>query len=165
MRFLEVWSSMPQLFIIIIMSSVIVPNFWWLLWVLLLFSWISFVGVVRAEFLRARNFEFVAAAEAIGRPSAKNHVSPYFAKCGSCHNYQRAVCAGRRHYSTDQPRLSGLWPAAGQPVTWRTRSPVQSQFAGPWLGITSFVTIGGLLVFLLFIGEGVRDALDTRRKG
>ena len=66
MRFLEVWSSMPQLFIIIIVSSVIVPDFGWLLVILLLFSWIGFVGVVRAEFLRARNFEFVSAAEAMG---------------------------------------------------------------------------------------------------
>ena len=165
MRFLEVWSSMPQLFIIIIMSSVIVPNFWWLLGVLLLFSWISFVAVVRAEFLRARNFEFVAAAEAMGVHPLKimfRHILPN-AAVATITNAPFALVGGITALTSLDFLGFGLPP--GSPSLGELVAQSKANLQAPWLGITSFVTIGGLLVFLLFIGEGVRDALDTRRKG
>ena len=78
-RFIEIWTSMPTLYLLIILASVVTPNFWWLLGLLLLFSWTALVGVVRAEFLRARNFDFVRAARALGVGSLtimRRHILP-----------------------------------------------------------------------------------------
>ncbi|MDX1529751.1 MAG: ABC transporter permease, partial [Gammaproteobacteria bacterium] len=78
-RFIEIWSGMPTLFLLIILASVVEPNFWWLLGLLLLFSWMGFVGVVRAEFLRARNFDYIRAARALGVSDGRimfRHVLP-----------------------------------------------------------------------------------------
>ena len=165
MRFLEVWSSMPQLFIIIIVSSVIVPGFGWLLVILLLFSWIGFVGVVRAEFLRARNFEFVSAAEAMGVHPLKvmfRHILPN-AAVATITNAPFALVGGITALTSLDFLGFGLPP--GSPSLGELVAQSKANLQAPWLGITSFVTIGSLLVVLLFVGEGVRDALDTRRKG
>ena len=165
MRFLEVWSSMPQLFIIIIVSSVIVPDFGWLLVILLLFSWIGFVGVVRAEFLRARNFEFVSAAEAMGVHPLKvmfRHILPN-AAVATITNAPFALVGGITALTSLDFLGFGLPP--GSPSLGELAAQSKANLQAPWLGITSFVTIGSLLVLLLFVGEGVRDALDTRRKG
>lgn len=165
MRFLEVWSSMPQLFIIIIVSSVIVPGFGWLLVILLLFSWIGFVGVVRAEFLRARNFEFVSAAEAMGVHPLKvmfRHILPN-AAVATITNAPFALVGGITALTSLDFLGFGLPP--GSPSLGELVAQSKANLQAPWLGITSFVTIGSLLVLLLFVGEGVRDALDTRRKG
>lgn len=165
MRFLEVWSSMPQLFIIIIVSSVIVPDFGWLLVILLLFSWIGFVGVVRAEFLRARNFEFVSAAEAMGVHPLKvmfRHILPN-AAVATITNAPFALVGGITALTSLDFLGFGLPP--GSPSLGELVAQSKANLQAPWLGITSFVTIGSLLVLLLFVGEGVRDALDTRRKG
>ena len=165
MRFLEVWSSMPQLFIIIIVSSVIVPGFGWLLVILLLFSWIGFVGVVRAEFLRARNFEFVSAAEAMGLHPLKvmfRHILPN-AAVATITNAPFALVGGITALTSLDFLGFGLPP--GSPSLGELVAQSKANLQAPWLGITSFVTIGSLLVLLLFVGEGVRDALDTRRKG
>ena len=164
MRFLEVWSSMPQLFIIIIVSSVIVPDFGWLLVILLLFSWIGFVGVVRAEFLRARNFEFVSAAEAMGVHPLKvmfRHILPN-AAVATVTNAPFALVGGITALTSLDFLGFGLPP--GSPSLGELVAQSKANLQAPWLGITSFITIGSLLVLLLFVGEGVRDALDTRRK-
>ena len=73
---MEIWSSLPMLYILIILASFIQPNFWWLLGIMLLFSWMALVGVVRAEFLRARNFDYVRAARALGVLRRPHHVPP-----------------------------------------------------------------------------------------
>lgn len=162
-RFMEVWSGMPTLFILIILSSVVQPNFWWLLLITLLFGWMSLVGVVRAEFLRARNLEYVLAAKALGLKDSRiifKHILPNamvatltfmpFILCGSITTLTSLDFLG-----------FGLPP--GSPSLGDLLSQGKDNLQAPWLGITAFVVLAGTLSLLIFVGEAVRDAFDPRR--
>jgi microcin C transport system permease protein len=161
-RFMEVWSGIPTLFILIILSSVVQPNFWWLLLITLLFGWMSLVGVVRAEFLRARNFEYVLAARALGMGNARimfRHILPN-ATIASV-TFMPFILGGSITTLTSLDFLGfGLPP--GSPSLGELLSEGKANLQAPWLGISGFVIMASMLILLVFAGEAVRDALDPR---
>jgi microcin C transport system permease protein len=162
-RFIEVWGGMPTLFLLIILSAFIQPSFWTLLGLLLLFSWMALVGVVRAEFLRARNFDYVRAAKALGAGDAVvmfRHVLPN--AMVATLTFLPFIVAGSVTVLTSLDFLGfGLPP--GSPSLGELLSQGKNNLQAPWLGITAFLTIAGQLVLVVFIGEGVRDAFDPRK--
>ena len=162
-RFMEVWSAIPTLYVLIILASVIQPNFWWLLIILLLFSWMGYVGVVRAEFLRARNFDYIRAAKALGVSNTTimfRHMLP---------NATIATITFLPFsLSASVTALSGLdFLGFGLPPGSASLGEMVNQgrnnLQAPWLGITSFFTLGLMLGLLVFVGEGIRDSLDPRK--
>ena len=161
-RFIEVWSSIPLLYVIIILASVIQPNFWWLLGLLLLFSWIGFVGVVRAEFLRARNLEFVRAARALGvsnRTVMFRHILPN--AMVATLTFMPFTLAGSVTALTGLDYLGfGLPP--GSASLGELLAQGKANLHAPWLGLTGFFVIGAVLTLLIFVGEAVRDAFNPR---
>ncbi len=162
-RFLEIWSSIPSLFVLIIVSSVLVPGFWTLLGVLLLFHWVYLVGVVRAEFLRGRNFEYITAARALGLSNGKimfKHLLPN--AMVATLTFLPFKLSGSITALTALDFL-GLGLPPGSPSLGELLAQGKANLQAPWLGITAFVSIAGLLSLLIFIGEGVRDALDPRK--
>ena len=162
-RFMEVWSSMPTLYILIILASVVEPNFWWLLGILLLFSWMGFVGVVRAEFLKTRKFEYVRAARALGVSDTRiilRHVLPN--ALVATITFMPFTLAGSVTILTSLDFLGfGLPP--GSPSLGEMLAQGKANLQAPWLGMTGFFIIGLMLSLLIFIGEGVRDAFDPRK--
>ncbi|MCK1970378.1 MULTISPECIES: microcin C ABC transporter permease [Franconibacter] len=159
-RFIEVWSGMPTLFLIILLSSVVQPGFWWLLAITVLFGWMSLVGVVRAEFLRTRNFDYIRAAQALGvsdRAIMWRHMLPNamvatltflpFILCGSITTLT----------SLD---FLGFGLPLGSPSLGELLLQGKNNLQAPWLGITAFFSLAILLSLLIFIGEAVRDAFD-----
>ena len=162
-RFLEIWGSLPQLFVLIIVSSLIVPGFWTLLFVLLLFSWTALVSVVRAEFLRARNFEYVRAAYALGVPHLKiifRHVFPN--AMVATLTYLPFILSGAVVSLTALDFLGfGLPP--GSPSLGDLVRQGKENLQAPWLAASAFVSLAFLLTVLVFIGEAVRDAFDPRK--
>ncbi len=162
-RFIEIWSSMPQLYILIIIASVIEPNFWWLLLVLLLFSWIGFVGVVRAEFLKTRNLDYVRAARALGVSNPVimfRHVLPN--AMVATLTFMPFTLAGSVTALTSLDFLGvGLPPGSASLGDLLAQGKANIQ--APWLGLTGFFVIGIMLSLLIFIGEAVRDAFDPRK--
>ncbi|WP_375593311.1 ABC transporter permease [Algihabitans albus] len=162
-RLIEIWSSMPQLYILIIMASLVEPNFWWLLIVLLLFAWIGFVGVVRAEFLRARNFDYVRASRALGAPDRVvifRHVLPN-AMVATLTMLPFAL-AGSVTILTSLDFL-GIGLPPGSASLGEVLAQGKANLNAPWLGLTGFFAIAILLSLLIFIGEAVRDAFDPRK--
>jgi len=161
-RFIEIWGSMPTLFILIILSSVIEPSFWWLLGILLLFSWMGFVGVVRAEFLRARNFDYVRAARALGVSDRKimlKHVLPN--ALVATMTFMPFTLAGSVTVLTSLDFLGvGLPPGSASLGEMLAQGKANPQ--APWLGLTGFFVIAIMLTLLIFIAEGVREAFDPR---
>jgi microcin C transport system permease protein len=162
-RFIEIWSGMPTLFLLIIMSSLVQPNFWWLLLLLLLFSWMHLVGVVRAEFLRARNFDYVKAARALGASNRLimwRHILPN--ALVATITYLPFVLNGAITTLTALDFLGfGLPP--GSPSLGELLSQGKNNLQAPWLGLTAFVVLSLMLSLLIFIGEAVRDAFDPRK--
>jgi len=162
-RFIEVWSGMPTLFMLIILSSVVEPNFWWLLAINVAFGWMGLVGVVRAEFLRARNFEYVLAAKALGLTDARimaRHILPN--ALVSTLTFLPFILCGSITTLTSLDFLGfGLPP--GSPSLGGLLSQGKENLQAPWLGITAFAILAGTLSLLVFIGEAVRDAFDPRR--
>ncbi len=162
-RFIEIWGSMPTLYLIIILSSVIVPGFWWLLFLLLLFEWMSLVQVVRAEFLRARNFDYVRAARALGASHGLvmfKHVLPN--AMVATITFLPFITSSSVVILTSLDFLGfGLPP--GSASLGEVLKQAKVNLHAPWLGFTAFFTIGVLLSLLIFIGEGVRDAFDPRK--
>jgi len=162
-RFIEIWSGLPILFLLIILASIVEPNFWWLLGLMLLFSWMSLVGVVRAEFLRARNFEYVRAARALGVRNIVimvRHVLPN-AMVASL-TFLPFILNGSITTLTSLDFLGfGLPP--GSPSLGEMLAQGKSNLFAPWLGITSFMVLAVMLSLLIFIGEAVRDAFDPRK--
>jgi microcin C transport system permease protein len=162
-RFLEIWSGLPTLYLLIILSSLVQPNFWWLLGIMLLFSWMALVGVVRAEFLRARNFDYVRAARALGRSNAVimfKHVLPN-AMVASV-TFMPFILSGAVTTLTALDFLGfGLPP--GSPSLGEMLNQGKSNLQAPWLGITAFITLAVMLTLLIFIFEAVRDAFDARK--
>lgn len=162
-RLVEIWAGLPILFLLIILASIIEPNFFWLLGLLVLFSWMSLVGVVRAEFLRARNFEFVRAAKALGVSDLtimRRHVLPN--AMVATLTYLPFLLNGSITTLTALDFLGfGLPP--GSPSLGELLAQGKANLQAPWLGLTGFFTLGIMLTLLIFIGEAIRDALDPRR--
>jgi microcin C transport system permease protein len=162
-RFIEIWNSIPSLYLLIIIASVIEPSFWVLLGILLLFSWVSLVGVVRAEFLRARNFEYVQAAKALGVSNAViiwRHVLPN--AMVATLTFMPFILNGSIATLTSLDFLGfGLPP--GSPSLGELLAQGKTNLQAPWLGLTGFFAIAFMLSLLIFIGEAVRDAFDPRK--
>ena len=162
-RFIEIWSGMPVLYLLIIVGSIITPNFWILLILLLLFSWMSLVGVVRAEFLRARNFDYVKAAKCLGMSNYRiiiKHLLPN--AMVATITYLPFILAASVTTLTSLDFLGfGLPP--GSASLGELLNQGKNNLQAPWLGITGFIAISILLSLLVFIGEAVRDAFDPRK--
>jgi microcin C transport system permease protein len=162
-RFIEIWSSLPHLYLLIIVSSVITPSFFVLLGILLLFSWVSLVHVVRAEFLRARNFEYVNAARALGLSNRKimfRHLLPN-AMVATLTFLPFVLNASITTLTSLDFLGFGLPP--GSPSLGELLLQGKSHLQAPWLGLTGFTIIALMLSLLIFIGEAVRDAFDPRK--
>ncbi|PZO87470.1 MAG: ABC transporter permease [Micavibrio aeruginosavorus] len=162
-RFIEVWSSLPTLYILIIFSAMFVPGFWTLLAILLLFSWVSLVDVVRAEFLRARNLDYVRAANALGVDSHTimvRHVLPN--AMVATMTMMPFILTGSITALTSLDFL-GLGMPPGSPSLGELLSQGKNNLQAPWLGISAFVSLAFMLTLLTFIGEAVRDAFDPRK--
>ena len=161
-RFIEIWSGLPVLFLLIILSSFVEPNFWWLLLIMLLFSWMGLVGVVRAEFLRGRNLEYVRAARALGMSHIRimsRHILPN--AMVATMTFMPFILSGSITTLTALDFLGfGLPP--GFPSLGELLAQGKANLHAPWLGISGFAVISLQLSLLVFIGEGVRDAFDPR---
>ena len=164
-RFLEIWSGLPMLYLLIILSAIIEPNFWWLLGIMLLFSWMSLVDLVRAEFLRARNFDYVRAARALGVSNPViilRHVLPN--AMVATLTFLPFILNGSITTLTSLDFLGfGLPP--GSPSLGELLAQGKANLQAPWLGLTSFFVLAVTLSLLIFIGEAVRDAFDPRKVG
>ena len=162
-RFLEIWSGLPVLYLLIILSSIIQPDFWWLLGIMLLFSWMSLVDLVRAEFLRARNFDYVRAAKALGVSNPViiwRHVLPN--AMVATLTFLPFILNGSITTLTSLDFLGfGLPP--GSPSLGELLSEGKANLQAPWLGLTAFFTLAVMLSLLIFVGEAVRDAFDPRK--
>lgn len=162
-RFIEIWGGLPMLYMLIIMASLVQPNFWWLLGLMLLFSWTSLVHVVRAEFLRARNFDYVRAAKALGAGDLIvmfRHVLP---------NAMVATLTFMpfilNHSITTLTALDflGFGLPPGSPSLGELLNQGKNNLQAPWLGISAFMVLAVMLTLLIFVGEAVRDAFDPRK--
>ena len=162
-RVIEIWSGLPQLLLLIILASVIEPSFTSLLVFLLLFSWMTLTGVVRAEFLRGRNFDYVRAAKALGVSDARlmaRHILPN--AMVATLTMLPFILAGSVTVLASLDFLGfGLPP--GSPSLGELVAQAKNNLRAPWLGITAFVVLGGTLTLLAFVGEAVRDAFDPRK--
>lgn len=162
-RFIEIWAGLPVLYLLIILASVVEPNFWWLLGLMLMFSWMSLVGVVRAEFLRARNFDYVRAARALGVGDATimvRHVLPNAMVAAL--TFLPFILNGSITTLTSLDFLGfGLPP--GSPSLGELLAQGKANLQAPWLGISGFLVLAFMLSLLIFIGEAVRDAFDPRK--
>lgn len=162
-RFMEIWSSMPVLFLLIILSSIIEPSFFTLLTLMLLFSWMSLVGYVRAEFLRLRNFDFIRASKALGASDSRiifRHILPNASPIIIAN--LPFLLAGSITTLTSLDFL-GLGLPIGSPSLGELLAQGKNNLSAYWLGLTGFITITLILTLLVFIGEAVRDAFDTRK--
>jgi microcin C transport system permease protein len=163
-RFIEIWSGLPQLLMLIILASIITPSFWILLGFLLLFSWMGLVGVVRAEFLRARNFDYVRAAKALGVSDSRlmaRHLLPN--AMVATLTFMPFILSGSVTILAALDFLGfGLPP--GSASLGELVNQGKNNLQAPWLAFTGFVVLGGMLVLLTFVGEAVRDAFDPRKQ-
>ncbi len=162
-RFIEIWTAIPSLYLLLIISSVLVPGFWVLLGILLLFSWVSLVGLVRAEFLRARNLEYVQAARALGVGNftlMTRHLLPN-AMVATLTMLPFIMSSSVMTLTALDFLGFGLPP--GSPSLGELLSQGKNNIQAPWLGLTAFFTLGIMLSLLIFIGEAVRDAFDPRK--
>lgn len=162
-RILEIWASTPSLYVIIILFAILGRSFWLLVFITILFGWPALVGVVRAEFLRARNFEYVRAARALGVSDRKimfRHILP---------NAMVATLTMLPFVVTGA--ISGLaaldYLGYGLPARSASLGELALQakqnLQAPWLAFTAFFTFAIMLSLLVFIFEGVRDAFDPRK--
>jgi microcin C transport system permease protein len=162
-RFIEIWGSLPELYLLLIISSVLVPGFFVLLGILLLFSWLSLVGLVRAEFLRGRNFEYIQAARALGvsnRVIMFRHLLPN--AMVATITFLPFILSASVTTLTALDFL-GLGMPPGSPSLGELLAQAKSNVQAPWLGLTAFFTVGVMLSLLIFVGEAVRDAFDPRK--
>ncbi|UNG20705.1 ABC transporter permease [Stutzerimonas zhaodongensis] len=162
-RVLEIWSGLPVLYLLIILASFVQPNFWWLLGIMLLFSWMSLVDVVRAEFLRGRNLEYVRAARALGMRNGAimfRHILPN--AMVSTMTFMPFILTGAIGTLTALDFLGfGLPP--GAPSLGELVAQGKANLQAPWLGISAFMVLAVMLTLLVFIGEAARDAFDPRK--
>ena len=162
-RFIEIWSSMPVLYILLIIAAILPPGFFVLLGIMLLFSWVSFVGIVRAEFLRARNFEYVNAARALGVGSWTimfRHLLPN--AMVATLTFLPFILSGSITTLTSLDFL-GFGMPPGSPSLGELIAQGKRNLQAPWLGLTAFFTMSIMLSLLIFVGEAVRDAFDPRK--
>ncbi|WP_432346266.1 ABC transporter permease [Shinella yambaruensis] len=162
-RFIEIWSSMPVLYILLIIAAILPPGFWILLGIMLLFSWVGFVGVVRAEFLRARNFEYVRAARALGVGNATimyRHLLPN--AMVATLTFLPFILSGSITTLTSLDFL-GFGMPPGSPSLGELVAQGKNNLQAPWLGLTAFVVMSVMLSLLIFVGEATRDAFDPRK--
>jgi len=162
-RFIEIWSGLPVLYLLIILSSIVQPNFWWLLGIMLLFSWMGLVDVVRAEFLRARNFEYVKAARALGLDNRKimfRHILPN--AMVATLTFLPFILTGAITALTSLDFL-GFGLPSGSPSLGELIAQGKANLHAPWLGMSAFVSLSLMLTLLVFVGEAVRDAFDPRK--
>jgi len=162
-RFIEIWDGLPVLYLLIILATFVEPNFWWLLGLMLLFSWTGLVGVVRAEFLRARNFDYIRAARALGVSDPviiTRHVLPNATVATI--TFLPFILNGSITTLTSLDFLGfGLPP--GSASLGELLAQGKANLQAPWLGITAFFVLAVMLSLLIFIGEAVRDAFDPRK--
>jgi microcin C transport system permease protein len=162
-RFMEIWSGLPELYLLIILASIVQPSFWILLGFLLLFSWMGLTGVVRAEFLRGRNLDYVRAARALGVSDARlmsRHILPN--AMVATLTFLPFILSGSVVVLTSLDFLGfGLPP--GSPSLGELVAQGKNNLQAPWLAGTGFVVLGGVLTLLVFVGEAVRDAFDPRK--
>ena len=161
-RLLEVWSGLPVLYLLIILSGFVEPNFWWLLGIMALFSWLALVDVVRAEFLRGRNLEYVKAARALGLGDRKvimRHILPN--AMNATLSYLPFILTGAISTLTALDFL-GFGMPAGSASLGELIGQGKQNLQAPWLGLTAFFTLALILSLLVFIGEALRDAFDPR---
>jgi microcin C transport system permease protein len=162
-RFIEIWQGMPVLYLLIILASMVEPTIWWLLGLMLLFSWMALVDLVRAEFLRARNFDYVRAARALGVPEMTimvRHVLPN--ALVSVFTFVPFILSGAITTLTSLDFL-GFGLPAGSPSLGELLAQGKNNPQSPWLGLTGFLTLAIMLSLLIFIGEAVRDAFNPRK--
>lgn len=162
-RVIEIWSSLPSLYILIIFSAIFVPGFWTLLLILLMFSWVNLVDVVRAEFLRARNFDYVRAANALGVGNLtimRRHVLPN--AMVATITFMPFILTGAITSLTSLDFL-GLGLPPGSPSLGELLLQGKNNLQAPWLGFTAFFSLAIMLSLLTFVGEAVRDAFDPRK--
>jgi len=163
-RFIEIWSGMPQLLLLIILASIITPTFWVLLVFLLLFSWMSLTGVVRAEFLRGRNLDYVRAARALGVADVTlmtRHLLPN--AMVATLTFAPFLLSGSVTILAALDFLGfGLPP--GSASLGELVNQGKNNLQAPWLAFTGFVVLGGMLILLTYVGEAVRDAFDPRKQ-
>lgn len=162
-RLIEIWTSVPALYLVLIIASIIAPTFWVLLGILLLFSWVSLVGIVRAEFLRGRNFEYIAAARALGVSNTTimlRHLLPN--AMVATLTFMPFILSGSVVTLTSLDLL-GLGLEAGTPSLGDLLFQGKDNLQAPWLGLTGFFAIAIIMTLLVFIGEAVRDAFDPRK--
>lgn len=162
-RFIEVWQGLPVLFLLIIMASIIAPGFWSLLIIMLIFSWMTLVDVVRAEFLRARNFDYVKAARALGiknRVVMFRHMLPN--AMVATLTFMPFILTGAITTLTSLDFL-GLGLPPGSPSLGELLAQGKNNLEAPWLGLTAFLSLAIMLSLLTFVGEAVRDAFDPRK--
>ncbi|WP_368748938.1 microcin C ABC transporter permease [Klebsiella aerogenes] len=159
-RFIEVWSGMPTLFLIILLSSVVQPDFWWLLAITVLFGWMTLVGVVRAEFLRTRNYDYIRAAQALGvsdRHIILRHMLPN-AMVATLTFLPFILCSSITTLTSLD--FLGFGLPLGSPSLGELLLQGKNNLQAPWLGMAAFLSVAVLLTLLIFIGEAVRDAFD-----
>lgn len=162
-RFIEIWEGLPILYIVIIVASVITPSFGWLLLLLLLFSWMTLVRVVRAEFLRARNFDYIRAARALGVGDGVimfKHILPN--AMVATLTFLPFILNSAITTLTALDFL-GFGMPVGSPSLGEMMSQGKTNLQAPWLGLSVFFVLAVLLSLLIFIGEAVRDAFDPRK--
>ena len=162
-RLVEIWAGLPVLLLLIILASIVEPNVFWLLGILTLFSWMPLVGVVRAEVLRTRNFEYVRAARALGVRNIellKRHVLPN--AMVATLTFVPFILSGAVTTLTALDFL-GFGLPAGSPSLGELLAQGKANIHAPWLGLSGFFTLAIMLTLLVFVGEGVRDAFDSRR--
>jgi microcin C transport system permease protein len=162
-RFMEVWSGLPTLYLLIILASVVTPNFWWLLGLMLMFSWMALVDVVRAEFLRARNLDFVRAARALGVGNLtiiRRHILPN--AMVSALTFMPFILNGSITTLTSLDFL-GFGLPLGSPSLGELLAQGKNNLQAPWIGISGFAVLAVMLSLLIFVGEAVRDAFDPRK--
>ena len=163
-RVIEIWSGLPMLFMLIILASVVEPGFWWLLGIMLFFSWHELTGLVRAEFLRGRNLEYVRAARALGQTDLRimfRHILPN--AMVSTLTFLPFIFTGALSTLTALDFL-GFGLPVGSPSLGELVAQGKNNLNAPWLGLTAFFTLSALLTLLVFIGEAARDAFDPRKQ-
>lgn len=159
-RFMEIWSGIPMLYLLIMASSIISPGFWTLLFLMTLFGWMKLVGVVRAEFLKGRNLEYVQAARVLGVKNSAlmfRHILPNALTAAL--TFLPFILSGSIAALTSLDFL-GFGMPPGSPSLGELLAAGKSNIHSPWIGISAFVVISSVLSLLVFIGEGVRDAFD-----
>lgn len=161
-RFIEIWTSLPTLFLLIILSSFVQPNFWWLLGIMVLFGWTQLVDVVRAEFLRGRNLEYVKAAKSLGASNFQlmfKHILPN-AIVATLTLLPFVLNASITTLTSLD--FLGFGMPVGSPSLGELLAQGKANLHAVWLGISAFITLAVLLSLLIFIGEAIRDAFDSR---